>query len=83
LAAGAGGVASYYADQEYRGSPLFNELELWQNTGYWGGGAAAGLGLLLVVWDGLRDSTPAQEKVDGPVPGAGVELLPLPPQKVR
>lgn len=83
LATGAGGVASYYADKEYRGSPLFNELELWQNTGYWGGGAAAGLGLLLVVWDGLRDSTPAQEKVDGPVPGAGVELLPLPPQKVR
>lgn len=77
LAAGGGGVASYYADKEYRGSPMFTELEMWQNTGYFGGGAAAGLGLVLVIWDGVRDPMPADERVDGPAFGAGIEVLPL------
>lgn len=77
LAAGGGAVAAHYADKEYRGSPMFNELELWQNTGYFGGGSAAGLGLVLVIWDGLRDPMPADERVDGPALGAGVEVVPL------
>ncbi len=77
LAAGAGGVASYYADKEYRGSPMFNELETWQNTGYFGGGTAAGLGLVLVIWDAVRDPTPAEERVEGPSQSTGIEVLPL------
>lgn len=77
LAAGGGGVASYYADQEYRGSPMFKELEMWQNTGYFGGGTAAGLGLVLVIWDAVRDPTPAEERVEGPAQEAGIEILPL------
>jgi len=76
-AVGGGAIASYYADQEYAGTPRFKSLEQLQNGAFGGGGAAAGLGLLLVVWDGVREAIPDDERVSGRQFQAGSELRPL------
>jgi hypothetical protein len=77
IAAGGGGVASYFADQEWRGTDRFNTLQKLQNYGYWGGGGAAALGLLLVAWEGLRNPIPDDERVDGAQLPPGITLQPL------
>ncbi len=74
---GGGAVASYFADKEFAGSPWFNKLEQWQNLGYRGGGSAVGLGLVLLVWDGVREAIPSEELVDGVQLNAGSELTVL------
>ncbi|MBI5607925.1 MAG: PEGA domain-containing protein [Deltaproteobacteria bacterium] len=77
LGIGGGVAASKFADAEWRGTPAFNDYEQLQNAGYYGGGALAGIGLTLLVWDAVRDAIPADERVDGPSFEAGVDLQPL------
>ncbi len=77
LGVGGGVVASKFADAEWRGTPNFKDYEKLQNIGYYAGGAAAGIGLTLLIWDAVRDAIPAEERVDGPSFEAGVDLQPL------
>ena len=76
-----GGVASHYADLEYTGTPRFNTLESYQNLGYRSGGAALGVGLVLVLWDAVRDGVPADHRVEGLTYPAGSEVRPLGAQR--
>lgn len=78
VAVGGGGVAAHFANQEYAGTPRYRDFEQLQTAGYAGGGTAAGLGLALVVWDGLRDGIATEDKVGGPELDAGDAVLPLP-----
>lgn len=77
LGIGGGVAASKLADDQWRGTPDFLTWEKYQNIGYYGGGAAAGLGLALLIWDAARDAIPSEERVDGPSYEAGVDLQPL------
>jgi tetratricopeptide (TPR) repeat protein len=72
-----GGVYSWLADREYRDSPPFLFYERIQNLGYRAGGALAGAGLALLIWDATRDNLRDDERMDGPLLDAGVTLQPL------
>ena len=78
LAVGGGAVAANFANDEYTGTQKFKDIEQLQNIGYVGGGTAVGLGLALVIWDGLRDGIADEDKVGGPDLDAGDVVLPLP-----
>ena len=82
VAAGVGGIIGGFAsmlraDQVYRGTPDFEYWQGWQNIGYGAGGAGAALGLGLVLWDALRDSTPMSDRVDAKGKVEGRTLRPL------
>jgi hypothetical protein len=78
LAVGGGAIASHFADQEFQGTQNFKDFQQLQNVGYIGGGTAAGIGLALVLWDGLRDGINDEDKVAGPEESTGEDLRPLP-----
>lgn len=77
LAVGGGGTASWLANQEYRGTPAFQEYEGLQNLGYRAGGGAMGLGVVFLLWDALHSGIPAEELTDGAVHPPGQEIGPL------
>ncbi|MSQ81624.1 MAG: PEGA domain-containing protein [Myxococcales bacterium] len=72
-----GGALWYLANQQYRGTPTFEQYVGFQDLGYTAGGTALGLGLVLIGWDGLREGIPTEELVDGPALGHGIEVVPL------
>ena len=57
-----GGVASYYADQEYNDTPTFDQLKRYEGIGYGVGVSLAVSGLALIVWDLLRDNVREADK---------------------
>ncbi len=65
-----GGIASWQADKEYRGTQDFEDLEQLQDIGYIGGGVAGGLGILLLILEGLDDQAvkPADAIAEGLAP---------------
>ncbi len=77
-----GGVAAYAANQEYRGTPWFNQLVDYQNWGYRAGGGALGVGVALLVWDGLRDNILAEDVLAGGIADEGNAVTPLGAPKV-
>ena len=77
-----GGVASYNANFEYRGTPYFEQLVGYQNLGYRTGGGVVGLGAALLLWDGLRENYPSEDFVDGEMFNEGNEVTPLGAPKV-
>ncbi|MGC6416295.1 MAG: PEGA domain-containing protein [Bradymonadia bacterium] len=57
-----GGVASYYADQEYNDTPTFDNLKQYEGLGYGVGASLALSGLALIIWDLLRDNVKEADK---------------------
>lgn len=76
LAGGGGYAASYFADQQYAGTPRFKTLEGYQNMGYGAGIGLGAVGLGLIIWDAARDGTPPDDRVDGAPVAAGKVLRP-------
>ncbi len=83
LAAGGGAGASYFADQQYRGTPRFKTFEGYQNLGYGTGIGLGVVGLTLLIWDAARDGTPPDDLTAGPQPAAGLVLQPYDTSKKR
>jgi hypothetical protein len=78
LAIGGGYAAAQWANQEYAGTEHFLYRQKLQNYGYYGGGAAVGLGLGLIIWDWTRSAVNTDDLAPGPYLDDGVEEKPLP-----
>ena len=79
IAIGGGYVARTYANDEYAGTARFQYLQKLQNYGYYAGGAAAGVGLGLIIWDWTRSAMNADDLVTGAGLDDGIDEKPLPP----
>ncbi|MFN3200528.1 MAG: PEGA domain-containing protein [Bradymonadia bacterium] len=55
LALAGGGVAYYFADQEFNDTARYDELVGYQNIGYGVGGGLLAIGIGLLIWDANRD----------------------------
>lgn len=61
----AGGIIAYrLAEEEFRDTELFKELQLYQNLGYGVGGSMLGIGISLLVWEAVRDAVDSVDLVE-------------------
>jgi hypothetical protein len=65
---GGGYFAKTRADLEFKGTPAFDDMVLYQKAGYIGGGVFVATGLALVLWDHLRSSIDPADIVEMETP---------------
>jgi tetratricopeptide (TPR) repeat protein len=73
LALGLGAIGGGYffmtrADLEFQGTPAFEDMALYQNIGYIGGGFLTATGLALALWDHLRSPIDPDDLVEAEQP---------------
>ena len=70
LGIGAGITFWQLADQEFAGTPTFNDYELYQNLGYGLGGGLLAVGTGLIIWEYVRSDVASEDRlVIAPVMG--------------